>query len=336
MRITIRLYAILMILAIFLLSACDRPASGADDFRLEGLERSTITPLPLPSTTAAATVVVTHEVEVTTIVEVIVTATPEPTQTPDPFAPPTEVAMVVDPFVEQGLEFFTEEELNQSQQFPEEGQLPFEETPLPELGGETYVEQELDGYYITATYWILDATYEAETLTATAIGPVQQFPTNTPTPDGLSFPTTAPEVQIPFTPTPMMSFGDCVHEVRAGENLFRLSLRYGVTVNDIARASGVSNIQLISIGQRLTIPNCGTTGVYPPATSVPPNTGGNNTGGGTVMPGSVRHVVQQNETLFQISLRYGVTVADIMAVNPHITNADLIIMTSEIVIPVRQ
>lgn len=327
MRITIRLYAILMVLAIFLLSACDRPASGADEFRLEGLERSTETPLPLPSTTAAATVVVTHEVEVTTIVEVVVTATPEPTMTPDPFA--TEVAMVVDPFVEQGLEFFTEEELRQEQ-------LPFDETAIPgfeDTFQEPFIEEPLDANYVTATYLILETTYEVQTMTATALGPAQQIPTSTPTPDGSFYPTSMPEAT--WTPTPMASFGDCIHEVRAGENLFRLSLRYGVTVNDIARASGVSNIQLISIGQRLTIPNCGTTGVYPPPTTVPPS-GGGNTGNGTVFPGNVRHVVQQGETLFQISLRYGVTVADIMAVNPTITNANLILMTSEIVIPVRQ
>jgi LysM repeat protein len=332
MRITIRLYAILMILAIFLLTACDRPASGADELRLQGLERSTITPLPLPSTTAQSTVVVTHEVEVTTIVEVVVTATPEPTSTPDPFAPPTEVAMVVDPFVEQGLEFFTEEELGQAQ-------LPFDNTAEPGfedpfiedpfVEDPFFQEQPLDGSYITATYWILETTYEVQTMTATALGPVQQIPTITPTPDGSFFPTTMPEVT--WTPTPMVSFGDCIHEVRAGENLFRLSLRYGVTVNDIARASGVQNIQLISIGQRLTIPNCGTTGIQPP-----PITGDGGTGGGNVFPGNVRHVVQQNETLFQISLRYGVTIADIMAVNPNITDPNMILMTSEIVIPVRQ
>ncbi len=332
MRISIRLYVILMILAGSLLTACDRPASGADDFRLEGLERSTITPLPLPSTTAMSTVVVTHEIEVTTIVEVVVTATPEPTSTPDPFAPPTEVAMVVDPFVEQGLEFFTEEELGQAQ-------LPFDQTPFPEFEDPFaedpfaedpfFAEQPIDGSYQTATYWILETTYEVQTMTATALGPVQNIPTVTLTPDGSFFPTTAP--MLTFTPTPMASFGDCVHEVRAGENLFRLSLRYGVPVMDIARASGVSNIQLITIGQRLTIPNCGTTGVYPP-----PVTGDGGTGGVNVIPGSVRHIVQQDETLFQISLRYGVTVNEIMAVNPNITNANMILMTSEIVIPVRQ
>ncbi len=62
---------------------------------------------------------------------------------------------------------------------------------------------------------------------------------------------------------------DCVHEIRAGETLFQLSLAYGVTVDEIAAASEIVNPDRISVGQKITIPECGTSGFIPPPTSVP-------------------------------------------------------------------
>ena len=62
---------------------------------------------------------------------------------------------------------------------------------------------------------------------------------------------------------------DCVHEIRAGETLFQLSLAYGVTVEAIAEASGIVNPDRIAVGQPVTIPLCGTTGFIPPPTSLP-------------------------------------------------------------------
>jgi len=46
-----------------------------------------------------------------------------------------------------------------------------------------------------------------------------------------------------------------VHLVQAGENLFRIALRYGTSVSAIATANNISNPRLIYIGQRLTIPS---------------------------------------------------------------------------------
>ena len=62
---------------------------------------------------------------------------------------------------------------------------------------------------------------------------------------------------------------DCVHEIRAGDTLFQLSLAYGVTVDAIAAASGIDNPDRIAVGQHITIPLCGTTGFIPPPTSIP-------------------------------------------------------------------
>ena len=44
------------------------------------------------------------------------------------------------------------------------------------------------------------------------------------------------------------------HVVAAGENLFRISLRYGVTLDALMRANGITNPNLIYVGQVLRIP----------------------------------------------------------------------------------
>jgi LysM repeat protein len=44
------------------------------------------------------------------------------------------------------------------------------------------------------------------------------------------------------------------HVVQAGENLYRVALRYGVTVNDLQQANSLPNANIIFVGQRLLIP----------------------------------------------------------------------------------
>ena len=46
-----------------------------------------------------------------------------------------------------------------------------------------------------------------------------------------------------------------VHVVRAGENLYRIGLRYGVPAEVIARANGIRDVTALSIGTRLRIPD---------------------------------------------------------------------------------
>ena len=80
----------------------------------------------------------------------------------------------------------------------------------------------------------------------------------------------ATAVQLPRATIPPGE--DCVHEIRAGETLFQLSLAYGVSVDAIAAASEIDNPDRIAVGQPIIIPLCGTTGFIPPPTSVPPPT----------------------------------------------------------------
>lgn len=191
-------------------------------------------------------------------------------------------------------------------------------------------EPTLDPLFGSATAIVQGAT---QTVEAMLTGTSFSFPTNTP----IVFAT-----QPGATPLPLVPGADCIHEVRAEDrNLYRISLLYGVPVADIAAASGITNINLIRIGQRLTIPHCGTTGVTPPPTSTEPVTAtpfGTPAAAGGVPPtaqavtGGRVHVVAQGETLYEISVQYGVPVADIAAAN-GITNINLIYLGQELVIP---
>ena len=86
--------------------------------------------------------------------------------------------------------------------------------------------------------------------------PTSDTPTATPTP---------PPGNTP-TPTPPPT-GSQTYIVQAGDTLSAIARRFNTTISAIAQASGISNINYIYIGQRLTIPGSG-----PVPTSPPPAT----------------------------------------------------------------
>ena len=67
---------------------------------------------------------------------------------------------------------------------------------------------------------------------------------------------TVPTGTTPPGPTPPPPSGQCryTHTVRPGENLYRISLSYGVPMATIASANGIVNYNLIYAGQTLCIP----------------------------------------------------------------------------------
>jgi LysM repeat protein len=67
--------------------------------------------------------------------------------------------------------------------------------------------------------------------------------------------TTLPSTEVP---TENPSCGESItHVVQVGENLFRIALRYGTTIDAISRANSISDPNQIIVGQTLAIP-CGT------------------------------------------------------------------------------
>jgi len=55
-------------------------------------------------------------------------------------------------------------------------------------------------------------------------------------------------------PTSAVHPGPATHTVAAGENLFRISLKYNVTLQALMQANGIINPNLVYVGQVLRIP----------------------------------------------------------------------------------
>ncbi len=102
-----------------------------------------------------------------------------------------------------------------------------------------------------------------------------------------------------------------VHVVQPGENLYRISLRYGLTMEQVAAANNISDYTRVYVGQRLTIP-----GLSAPVTS-------EEVENPLVASAPVMHSVQYGETLNTIARTYGVTIAQILEAN-SIPNPNLI------------
>jgi murein DD-endopeptidase MepM/ murein hydrolase activator NlpD len=107
------------------------------------------------------------------------------------------------------------------------------------------------------------------------------------------------------TPASVMSQdaapGVTIHVVQRGETLYRIALRYGLTVDEIAQYNSILDPTNIQVGQRLLIPRAVN------AASLLPST----------------HVVQPGETLRSIAELYGLSVEQLVALNA-IANADTI------------
>ena len=116
---------------------------------------------------------------------------------------------------------------------------------------------------------------------------------------------TAPVGAAP--PDQGLAQGSNTHVVQRGENLYRIALRYGTTVNAIVAANGLTNPNRIYIGKRLVIPG---------GTGTADTTAASTTTSGT-------YVVRRGDTLNGIARRLGTTVTSLARMN-GIANPSLI------------
>ncbi len=86
------------------------------------------------------------------------------------------------------------------------------------------------------------------------------------------------------------------YTVAAGDTLFSIAQRYGVTVEELAARNGIVNVHRIEVGQVLVIPAAGSQG-------------------GAPATGETIHIVQAGENLFRISLRYNMSFETVAAYN---------------------
>ena len=151
---------------------------------------------------------------------------------------------------------------------------------------------------------------------------------------------------------------ECVYTVQSGDNLFRLSLNWGTTVQEIMDASQIDD-DALSIGQLLLRPGCDYATPAPrptveprPAISDPDATtafaedaesesaAGDETPAATeeptpqetATPGPQIHVVSAGETIESISLRYRVDVNELISLN-NLTNPNRLSVGQELYLP---
>ena len=108
----------------------------------------------------------------------------------------------------------------------------------------------------------------------------------------------------PVTPSqPVPSTNPGTHVVKAGETLKTIAALYNVTAEAIAAKNGITNVNLIYAGQRLTIPQA-----------------------------PRYYTVQTGDTLANIATRYGVTVQALVTAN-NIANMNLVKIGQRLLIP---
>lgn len=107
------------------------------------------------------------------------------------------------------------------------------------------------------------------------------------------------------------------HTVQAGENLYRIGVRYGLTVEELAAANGISDATHVYAGQVLTIPAPGTVSV---STGAAPGLAART------------HTVQRGETLSAIGQQYNVSLSDLVTAN-NILNPSSIVAGQSLSIP---
>jgi LysM repeat protein len=105
-----------------------------------------------------------------------------------------------------------------------------------------------------------------------------------------------------------------IHIVQRGETLYRIALRYGTTVQAIASANNIANVNRIFAGQRLTIP-------APVVAPAPP------------LQGTTIYIVGRGDYLAAIARRFGTTVQAIANAN-NIFNPNLIYPGQQLRIPI--
>ncbi|MFT5194630.1 MAG: LysM repeat protein [Cellvibrionaceae bacterium] len=101
------------------------------------------------------------------------------------------------------------------------------------------------------------------------------------------------------------------HPVQAGETLFIIAQRYGLTIGELAAANGITNPNILGVGEELVIPVAGTVEI-PKTASV--------------------HIVSYGDTIYNIALRYGFTVEE-LALHNELQNVNRIDIGQEIKIP---
>jgi peptidoglycan/xylan/chitin deacetylase (PgdA/CDA1 family)/spore germination protein YaaH len=109
--------------------------------------------------------------------------------------------------------------------------------------------------------------------------------------------------------TPAAPSTGSTYTVKSGDTLGKIAAAYGVTVQAIASANGISNVNVISVGQKLTIP-------------------------AKTSSSGTKYTVKSGDTLARIAAAYGVTVQALASAN-SIANINVIHVGQVLSIPAK-
>ncbi len=153
---------------------------------------------------------------------------------------------------------------------------------------------------------------EPTTMAIATATPTPVASTGETTTESAATPETAEATATPVTSqsgaesTETSTGGERIHVVQPGQNLFRIALQYGLEVDALARYNGITNPELIYVGQKIKIP-----------------------GGGSA---NGAYIVQQGDTLLSIAVKFNTTTEAIMAAN-NLSDANLIYVGQELNVP---
>ncbi len=127
---------------------------------------------------------------------------------------------------------------------------------------------------------------------------------------------------VPTQPPASTSTAGTTYIVQAGDTLGKIMQKFNVTASALIAANGLTNPNLIFIGQRMVIPGAG--GTVPVATAQPQPTA-------PPVSGSV-YTVQSGDTLYKIAAKLNVDAAALIAAN-KLTNPNLIYVGQQLLLP---
>jgi LysM repeat protein len=136
------------------------------------------------------------------------------------------------------------------------------------------------------------------------------------------------QLVIPSAAGPRAPANGTTYVVQTGDTLFKIALKYNVTLATLMSANGIVNSNLIYMGQTLTIPGTN----YTPTAVAPTATPSGFQPTATPSTGGATYIVQSGDTLGRIALRYGISYLALSAAN-GILNPNLIYVGQQLTIP---
>jgi LysM repeat protein len=113
-----------------------------------------------------------------------------------------------------------------------------------------------------------------------------------------------------------------IYKVVAGDNLTKISKKYGTTVAELVKLNNIANPNLIFVGQELKIPVADAEPAVATATAAT----------SAPAPATTKYTIQRGDNLTKIAKQFGTTVEALVRYN-GIANPNLIYAGSELIVP---